>query len=187
VRTTIEPGDGAADPGQQEVTATHSLTGQAVTGFDSKKRIARQSEVCERSLMDDGDYLLGTGDDEIGRSGRVAAIDRPPFDRFVDQVIHSWRQEGGEPDVGRWIPGWLESSGFEVLSVRAIVEVVTPRDYMWQWPREFVRVGSQRLRRLGAIDASEAEETWRAFAKTEALPGARMITPSVMEIIARAV
>lgn len=111
----------------------------------------------------------------------------PPFDRFVDHVIRSWREDGGEPDVGRSIPGWLEASGFEVRSVRAIIEIVTPRDYMWQWPREFVRIGRTRLRDLGAIDQREADEIWREFTRTEAGPSARMITPAVMEIIARAV
>jgi SAM-dependent methyltransferase len=110
----------------------------------------------------------------------------PELDEFVDLVIASWRADGGEPDVGRSIPGWLEESGFVVESVKPIVEVITPADYMWQWPKAFVEVGTERLRTLGAIDAARALRIREAFAQAEATPGARMVTPLVLETIARA-
>ena len=112
--------------------------------------------------------------------------DCPELDQFVDLVMARWREDGGEPDIGRSLPAWLQASGFEVESVRPIVEVLTPSDFMWQWPREFVRVGSERLRSLGVLDATHAERLRAAFAEAEARPGVRMVTPMVLEIIGRA-
>ena len=113
--------------------------------------------------------------------------DSRSHDLFVDRVIASWRRDGGEPDVGRSLPRWLTESGFEVISVAAIVEVLTPCDYMWLWPREFVRIGRARLLELGEIDEQQSETIWRDFVDAEAQPSARLITPTVLEIIARAV
>ena len=110
----------------------------------------------------------------------------PELDEFVDLVIARWRADGGEPDVGRSIPAWLEESGFTVESVKPIVEVLTPADYMWQWPKVFVEVGTERLRTLGVIDAARALRIREAFAEAEAAPGVRMVTPLVLETIARA-
>ena len=42
--------------------------------------------------------------------------DSPELNEFVDAVIRSWRADGGEPDIGRWIPSWLDASGFRVCS-----------------------------------------------------------------------
>ena len=110
----------------------------------------------------------------------------PELDEFVDVVIDTWRADGGEPDIGRSIPGWLQDSGFEVESVKPIVEVLTPSDEMWQWPKAFVQSGTERLRNLGALDEARAQRIRDAFSQAESAPGVRQITPMVLEIIARA-
>ena len=112
--------------------------------------------------------------------------DSDELNEFVDRVIAAWRADGGEPDIGRSIPHWLERSGFDVLSVTPIVEVLTPADAMWQWPKAFVEGGTERLRNLGMIDQAQAQRICEAFSEAEANPGTRMITPMVLEIIARA-
>ena len=109
----------------------------------------------------------------------------PELDAFVDVVIAAWRADGGEPDIGRSIPRWLHDNGFTVESVKPIVEVITPSDEMWQWPKAFVQSGTERLRQLGALDASQALRIRNTFAEAETAPEVRMITPLVVEIIAR--
>jgi len=112
--------------------------------------------------------------------------DSPELNEFVDVVIASWRADGGEPDGGRAIPGWLQASGFTVESVKPIIEVVTPSDFMWQWPRAFVKNGTERLQALGALDAARAQRIRDAFDEAENTPGTRLVTPLVLETIARA-
>jgi hypothetical protein len=111
--------------------------------------------------------------------------DNEEMNYFVDRVIEVWRADGGEPDVGRSIPSWLIASGFDVETVRPIVEVVTPRDAMWAWPRAFIQGGTERLRGLGAIDQARAQRIRDSFFAAEELPGVRSITPMVVEIIGR--
>lgn len=111
--------------------------------------------------------------------------DSPELNEFVDLVMQTWRADGGEPDIGRSIPAWLHQSGFDVLSVKPIVEVLTPADAMWQWPQAFVRVGTERLRSLGVLEAARADEIRRTLENAETLPRVWMTTPLVLEIVAK--
>jgi SAM-dependent methyltransferase len=109
----------------------------------------------------------------------------PAFEDFVAATIANWRQSGGEPDVGLDIPAWLEALGFDIESLEPIVDVISPRDHMWQWPKSFIAVGRERLVELGVIDHSKGAEIARAFDEIDRSPTARMITPAVLQIIAR--
>jgi SAM-dependent methyltransferase len=111
----------------------------------------------------------------------------PLFEEFVQTVMRSWRATGGEPDIGRPLVAWLEESGFRIDSLRPYVDVITPDEFMFQWPKAFVEVGTQRLADLGELTEERAEAIRREFAAQAAAPHARMITPAVLEIVARRV
>ncbi|HYM61505.1 MAG TPA: methyltransferase domain-containing protein [Thermoanaerobaculia bacterium] len=108
----------------------------------------------------------------------------PEFEEFVAAVMESWRANGGEPDVGLDLPRWLEEEGFAIRDIRTIVDVVTPANYVWQWPKAFFETGLDRLVQLGHFDAARADRARDLFAKAEAAPHVRMVTPAVVEIIA---
>ena len=106
------------------------------------------------------------------------------LEEFVSAVMTSWRDNGGEPDIALWLPGWLEDLGFEVRSTRPIIDVVRPDQLSWSWLATFVEGGRRRLVDLGYLSPSRAESIWQAFTNLQATPGARMITPGVLEIVA---
>jgi SAM-dependent methyltransferase len=106
------------------------------------------------------------------------------FEEFVRVVTESWRASGGEPDIGLDLPRWLEELGFEIRSLRPILEVARPADYLWQWPKAFVDVGLRRLVDLGDLTPDRAQVMAQAFAASEAAPHTLMITPAVLDVIA---
>ena len=108
----------------------------------------------------------------------------PQFEDFVQSVIASWRATGGEPNIGLDLMDWLPKEGFEIRELRPIVDIITPRDFIWQWPSSFLEVGMARLVTLGYLTEDKATETRDAFRRVEADPDTRMITPGVLEIIA---
>ena len=58
-------------------------------------------------------------------------------------------------------------------------------DYLrWKWLATFFEVGRRRLVELGYLTPARSEAIWQAFLQFQAMPGARMITPGVLEIIA---
>lgn len=109
----------------------------------------------------------------------------PPFERFVGAVMESWRAAGGEPNVGLDMPRWLTHAGFEVTAQKTIVEMLSPGDFMWQWPASFVETNLERLVELGRLSTEEAGAARADFARIAAMPDARMATPVVIELIAR--
>ena len=108
----------------------------------------------------------------------------PEHDEFVRAVMKTWRDAGGEPDIGFDLPNWLEELAFEVRSLRPIIDIIRHDDFTWQWPRAFMRSGLSRLVDLGEISAERSKAMEKAFAAIEANPQALMITPAVLEIIA---
>ncbi len=109
------------------------------------------------------------------------------FEKFVDAVMKSWRHTGGEPNIAIDLVSWLPEEGFEIVELRPHVDVVSPVDSIWQWPSSFVEVGLARLVELGHLTEEESNSARRAFADAEANPDSRLITPAVLEIIARRV
>jgi SAM-dependent methyltransferase len=104
------------------------------------------------------------------------------FEEFVRAVMESWRAHGGEPDIGLDLPRWLESAGFAVQEIKVYIDVVTPADPIWAWPRSFVEVGLERLVALGRFDPARAREVLAAVATAESTPGTRFVTPALAEI-----
>ncbi len=107
-----------------------------------------------------------------------------PFEAFVAAVIAAWRADGGEPDVGADLPRYLEAAGFEIRSLKPIVDVITPADPIWPWPEAFVRTGVERLVSIGRLSAERAVEILQDFDRRKIEPGTRCVTPLVLEAIA---
>lgn len=104
---------------------------------------------------------------------------------FVRVVSAGWRATGGEPDIGLQIPRWLAEEGFDIVEVRPLIDVVTPASYVWQWPKSFVAVGTARYVDLGTMTPERGQAIVDAFARREQEPHTMMITPGVLETIAR--
>jgi SAM-dependent methyltransferase len=103
-------------------------------------------------------------------------------DRFRALVMQSWRDAGGEPDIAPRLPAWLAEEGLEIVEIRPLIDIVRRGNFVWQWPAAFMANGAKRLHELGYVDAAEAESMAVAM---EADPDAWMVTPLVVEIIAR--
>lgn len=120
---------------------------------------------------------------EYGNYGTWKTIPPDPaVEQFRNLVSQSWRDAGGEPDIAAFLPGWLEAEGMEVERIRPLVDIVDRDSPAWQWPASFMNTGARRLHELGYVGAEEAERLGQALETS----GARyMVTPLVVEIIAR--
>lgn len=107
----------------------------------------------------------------------------PLQERFRAAVVQSWRDSGGDPDVALQLPRWLQQSGFEIVDARAFADIVSPADFMWEWPRAFMTTNAARLHELGYLEAEEVGPMGKLL--DDHPPEARMLTPLVAEIIAR--
>ena len=110
---------------------------------------------------------------------------KPAHESFVEQVIASWRANGGEPDIGALLPSLLKDAGLRVIDIRPRVVTISPNDYAWQWPASFIESGLSRLQELGRVTGEWADSVRKEFAESEADPTIICITPLFAEIIAR--
>jgi hypothetical protein len=105
-------------------------------------------------------------------------------ERFREHVIATWRDSGGEPDGAPGLPALLSSNDFLIHSATPHIFCVRPRDYMWQWPAQFIAVYLRRLMEMGRIDQEFADQVRADLAGAEKNPNSLMITPLVLEIVA---
>lgn len=108
-----------------------------------------------------------------------------PFDALVGHIESSWRAAHGDPDIAMFLPAWLESSGLDVIHARPMLTVTRPREPMWCWTAAFVDSSFDRLVTLGRLSSQEAEAIDAAWQAAVENPGCRMVTPCVLELIAR--
>lgn len=107
----------------------------------------------------------------------------PDLERFRTLVTQSWRDAGGEPDIGLELPAWLAEAGLEIVEMRPLVHVARKGDEVWQWPASFMASGAGRLAELGYIRPEEAARLATALDRRP--EGSWMTTPLVLEVIAR--
>ena len=106
------------------------------------------------------------------------------LEEFVQHVMISWRDFGGEPNVAKLLPGILAEAGCRILDTRPYSFSAQPHQPVWQWPASFIDINLQRLLELGLVDAGWVTEVKQDVQALEANPNALLITPMVLEIIA---
>jgi len=109
----------------------------------------------------------------------------PAFERFVGEVIESIRAGGGFVDSALALPAILDDAGFGIVEIKPIIDVVPPSSAIWPWPASFANLFFERLVASGQMAADEAHAARQALAVAEADPRSLMITPMVLEVIAR--
>jgi SAM-dependent methyltransferase len=109
----------------------------------------------------------------------------PALESFVDAVVRSWRESGGEPNVALELPRLLQDAGLRLERLVPRVFVIRPRDLMWQWPATFIATHLRRELEQGRVEQGWADAVLRELREAEASPASFMITPLVLEIVAR--
>jgi SAM-dependent methyltransferase len=117
----------------------------------------------------------------------VAVFPRhPAIDRIFQATDASWRERGGDPDIGARLPGMLRAAGFDVRLVRPLVRTGTPRDTIWRWPTTFFRESFlPRLVEGGHISEEERTAFERAWDERTSEPDTTLLTtPAMLDIVA---
>jgi SAM-dependent methyltransferase len=109
---------------------------------------------------------------------------KPMVEDFVREVMASWRDQGGEPNVALQLPALLGAAGFSVRTVKPRVFTISPADPMWQWPASFIEVNLARLQTLGRVTPEWAEAVRAEFQQAQADSTTWLTTPLVWEIVA---
>jgi SAM-dependent methyltransferase len=107
------------------------------------------------------------------------------IERFAAEIMRRWRASGGEPDIAPAVIPKLIEHGFDLIEAKPLVFAVQPRDFMWRWPSSFIKGHTRHMVETGAATDAWAEEILQDFSRLENSADSIMITPTVMQIVAR--
>jgi SAM-dependent methyltransferase len=109
----------------------------------------------------------------------------PAFETYVAKIIAKWLASGGEPDIGLDLPRLLRRVGLNLEFVRPAVFTAAMTEFPARWPNGFARGYLPIMLHDGDVSAAEADELSALLECYEADPDALVITPGVLQIIAR--
>lgn len=116
-------------------------------------------------------------------TGVQLAPEDPAMHRVVEAIVRSWKDGGGDPNVGARVPRMMHDAGLEVVSITPLARIARPGDALWQWPRTFYDNFLPQLVAGGYL----AEEGRLAFetvwAARAADPAAFLATPPMVEVV----
>lgn len=107
------------------------------------------------------------------------------FLRVMPSVGKSWRDRGGDPQIGQRLPAMMEAAGLEVEEVRPLQRIARPGDPLWDWPTTFFNIFIPMLVEQGLVAAEDFRAFQAEWAERTRDPNAMFWTPSMVEIIAR--
>ncbi len=109
----------------------------------------------------------------------------PGIDSFTQAAMKSFSARGGNANIAGTLLKELRAHGFEIVSTKPIARSARPHEPLWQWPAGFIRTYLPRLVELGQVDNAFAANVLAELACAEQDPQSIMLTPTVLEIIAR--
>ena len=112
------------------------------------------------------------------------APEHPVFRKVFQAVDKSWRQRGGNPNIGSVLPELLLRNGFEIVEVTPLLRLGRSSDLIWQWPDTFFPIYLGTLIEMKLLSQADATLFLREWKKRSRSPGAFFSTPPMIEIIA---
>lgn len=109
----------------------------------------------------------------------------PGIDSFTQAAMKSFSARGGNANIAGTLLKELRQHGFETMSIKPIARAARPHEPLWQWPAGFIRTYLPRLIELGQVDNAFTANVLAELAGAEQDPQSIMLTPTVLEIIAR--
>jgi ubiquinone/menaquinone biosynthesis C-methylase UbiE len=107
------------------------------------------------------------------------------FLRVMPSIGKSWRERGGDPQVGQRLPALMAAAGLEVLEIRPLQRIARPADPLWEWPTTFFSNFIPMLVQQGLVTKEDWEDFQSEWRERTGDPNAVFWTPSMVEIIAR--
>lgn len=110
----------------------------------------------------------------------------PMLGEFTDRVISSWKQASGETDVAPRVVSLLRKHGFEIQHAKPRVFAAKAGEPFFQWGTSYMRVNTKRSLEEGKISQAWADQFLHLVQAAEKDPQRLMVTPMVLEIVAKA-
>jgi ubiquinone/menaquinone biosynthesis C-methylase UbiE len=106
------------------------------------------------------------------------------LNKAIAAALKSFKEQEGEIDIGREIPGILASMGMRIVSLRLMSKLARPNEHIWNWPKSFYHSYFPNLVKMKYLTKAEVEKAFADLKIIEATAGATLCTPIMIEIVA---
>ncbi|WP_298896027.1 methyltransferase domain-containing protein [uncultured Psychroserpens sp.] len=106
------------------------------------------------------------------------------IEKAIAGCLQSFKEQDGEIDIGRELPGIFEDLGMKVTSKRLMSKLATPDNLVWQWPKSFYHSYFPRLVDAGYLSQADVEQALRDFEELEQNKNTTLFCPILIEVIA---
>lgn len=107
------------------------------------------------------------------------------FLRVMPAVGKSWRDHGGDPQIGTRLPAIMKANGLRVESILPLQRVARSTEPLWHWPTIFFASFIPRLVEQDRVSKDDWRAMERDWAERSRDENAFFWTPPMVEIIAR--
>ena len=102
----------------------------------------------------------------------------------VEAIFKSWKDQGGDPNRGKFLPALLEKSGFKITHLEPVAKFAQPQDPLWQWPDSFYKSFLPRLEKANYLTSRQVQDFFIEWEDAKSKPGSFFVAPTVINIIA---
>jgi ubiquinone/menaquinone biosynthesis C-methylase UbiE len=107
----------------------------------------------------------------------------PALKKGIAACYRSMKEQAGDIDVGRLVPGMAERLGMDVLSTRTISKLARPNDLTWEWPYSFLNIYLPKIAERGLLTEPEVAAALADLEALTAQPNAMIMCPVVVESV----
>jgi SAM-dependent methyltransferase len=104
--------------------------------------------------------------------------------RVLDATAVSWKQTGGDPDIGCRLPAILQEAGLVIRDLRPLARIARPGTALWEWPTTFFRNFVPTLVEGHFLSQEDAHAFFEDWARASENPSAFLLAPIVLDLIA---
>lgn len=111
--------------------------------------------------------------------------ERPQVRTVIEACRESWRLMESEIDIAPQLPEMFTHEGLNIEHKAVLEKVAGPKEMVWQWPETFLHIYSKKLMEMGLLSKTERDSFIDFWPSMQSDPSAMIVTPLMMEFIAR--
>lgn len=108
----------------------------------------------------------------------------PNLKKCIKYALQSFDDSDGTVNIGKLLPKILKALGMTVTDQRPMNKLATPDKVNWQWPRTFFQIYFPKVAEYGYVTNYEVSLALKELESLGKTPGATILTPQMVEVIA---
>ncbi len=112
---------------------------------------------------------------------------KPGLAKAIAACLKSFKDQPGDIDVGQELPAMLTDLGMRVTHTKPMAKLARPKELTWQWPKSFYQIYFAKLAEMGYLKNEDVKAALQDLTELEQTPGATLLCPMLIEVIAEKV